>query len=476
LKTASFGHRRLTTAILAGLLATSCTKEPPFEAPAGPQESPAAITNRVDIPAAVRTNLGITFVKVERRNVAKTLRFPGRFEFLPTARREHRAAAAGRVELLVSQFERVEVGTPLFRLDSPRWRELQEQIWSAEAALSQSETRSDSFGPVLAAHAQHESRLREKSELWAERVTQLETLRSAGGGQQTTFADARTALADAQAELSEAVEKGAEITARRREVAADRVAAAARLELLLDVAASLTGVPREDLLRPGPGDGESRPLWRSLAALEVRATAPGVVEEMGVTTGAIVELSHLVLSTVQPDQLRFRASALQSDLGRLKEGLPARIVPGSGGSIDLQDAMTGSLTLGLNADPDERTVDVLVTPATLALWARAGVSAQLEVTVEGGLETLAIPLSTITRDRTRAIIFRRDPANPDKAIRIDADVGVNDGRWVAIGSGVKEGDEIVLDGVYQLMLATAGDASKGGHFHSDGTFHDGEDK
>jgi len=36
---------------------------------------------------------------------------------------------------------------------------------------------------------------------------------------------------------------------------------------------------------------------------------------------------------------------------------------------------------------------------------------------------------------------------------------------------VREGDEIVLAGNYQLMLATSGSAPKGGHFHSDGTFH-----
>jgi hypothetical protein len=39
---------------------------------------------------------------------------------------------------------------------------------------------------------------------------------------------------------------------------------------------------------------------------------------------------------------------------------------------------------------------------------------------------------------------------------------------------VREGDEIVVGGNYQLMLATSGSAPKGGHFHSDGTFHEGE--
>jgi hypothetical protein len=41
-------------------------------------------------------------------------------------------------------------------------------------------------------------------------------------------------------------------------------------------------------------------------------------------------------------------------------------------------------------------------------------------------------------------------------------------------SGLADGDEVVLDGGFQLMLATSGTIEKGGHFHSDGTFHEGE--
>ena len=52
-------------------------------------------------------------------------------------------------------------------------------------------------------------------------------------------------------------------------------------------------------------------------------------------------------------------------------------------------------------------------------------------------------------------------------------MGVDDGRWVVIHSGVGLGDEVVLDGAYELKLATArsGTAQQGGHFHADGTFH-----
>ena len=61
-------------------------------------------------------------------------------------------------------------------------------------------------------------------------------------------------------------------------------------------------------------------------------------------------------------------------------------------------------------------------------------------------------------------------------IRIEADLGAEDGRYVELKSGVKTGDEVVEDGAYQLMLASSAVDRRGGHFHADGTFHEGEDK
>ena len=78
-------------------------------------------------------------------------------------------------------------------------------------------------------------------------------------------------------------------------------------------------------------------------------------------------------------------------------------------------------------------------------------------------------------DGTAALYFRRDPKDKNKVIRTEADLGLTDGRWVVVASGVKEGDEVVVGGNYQLMLASSGAAPKGGHFHADGTFHEGKD-
>ena len=90
------------------------------------------------------------------------------------------------------------------------------------------------------------------------------------------------------------------------------------------------------------------------------------------------------------------------------------------------------------------------------------------------MSELAIPMAAVQQDGLIPVIFRRDPENPNQAIRMEADLGMDDDRWVAVLSGLRDGDEVVLDGGFQLMLATSGTIQKGGHFHADGTYHEGE--
>ncbi|MFM9957597.1 MAG: efflux RND transporter periplasmic adaptor subunit [Phycisphaerales bacterium] len=449
-------------------------------------ESAPAITNRVDIPQTVRQNLGITFAKVESRHVARTLRVPGRFELLPTAQREYRAPASGRVELLVSQYAVVDAGTPLYRLDAPRWREMQKELADAHADVRLAEAGAASIGPLLEAHEQHHTEIEKAVALWTSRVETLEQLRDAGGARGDEIAQAKAALASARSELAETLEKEAELAARAKQTAAALDAANARLAFLFEAAAALTGLTTEDLRAPASSGAreQPRPRWAVLAGIEVRAQTPGIVEHLHAVSGGFVDEHAPVLETVQPEMVRFRAAGLQSDLARLNSGQSARVIAaGSGAPSDEGASLAGTLLLAPTADAERRTIDLIFTPASgdaAPPWARAGVSAFLEVVTAGVAETtgeaeLAIPLRAVARDGTRAVIFRRDPANPDKAIRLEADLGIDDGRWIVIKSGVAEGNEVVLDGVYQLMAATSGSITKGGHFHPDGTFHEGDD-
>ena len=404
-------------------------------------------TNRVDIPDAVRRNLGITFARVEPRNVERVLRVPGRFELLPTARREYRAPLSGTVELLVQPQQAVDAGTALYRLRSSEWQRLVQDAAAARARVA-------SMLPMKAALDAQELSQRERLKVWQDRLAQLERIREAGGGSAAQFAEARTQHSAAQAELAAVSVRMAELGSAHRVAEADLAARDAQVRMILD-AAGCAGAPGE----PAPVD------------LVVCASVAGRVETIAVSQGGRVDASAVIASTVNPDGVWFRARALQSDLGRLADGMRAAVAPPSGGSLESQAAIAGALKVGATADADGRTIDLYLMPEVGATWARSGVAASLEVTLEDAPEELSIPLSAVVRDGAKPVIFRRDPANPDRAIRLDADLGPSDGRWIAVLSGVREGDEVVVAGAYQLMLSMSGSSPKGGHFHADGTFH-----
>ncbi len=443
-------------------------------------EAMATDSDRVAIPAAVRSNLGISFVKAERRRVEHTLRVPGRFEYLPTARREYRTAVPGRVELLVEQFDHVKAGQPLYLLDSPAWREMQQQLADAVAQIERLDARFETFEPLLAAHQQHEDSLHESVAVWNERVEQLQSVREAGGGRVDEFAQARASHASTRADLANVMEKKAELRADRQQTVADIRAARARLEYLLDAASSIVSHSRDELAQTTDTVHGSEPGWAAITTIEVTASDAGIVEMLGLTNGSWADEKTPVVTVVQPDRLRFRASGLQSDLGVLRDGLTARIVPPTpttaGRAVPLTETMAGTISLGLAGDPNDRTLELFTVPEELKTWARPGVSAQLEIVIDTtAAPELAIPLAAVQRDGLTPVIFRRNPDNPNEAIRMEADLGLDDGRWVALLSGLRDGDEVVLDGAFQLMLATSGSIQKGGHFHSDGAFHEGED-
>jgi len=134
--------------------------------------------------------------------------------------------------------------------------------------------------------------------------------------------------------------------------------------------------------------------------------------------------------------------------------------------------------IGPMADSIDRSVELIARPAEgagLPVWVRPGVTANLEVVLTGSPEDeLAIPVAATIRDGLTTIYFRRDPEHPDQVTKVEADLGASDGRWVVVQSGLKEGDQVVLGGLYPLKLSQQQGGTQAGHFDPDGTFHTGK--
>lgn len=425
-------------------------------------DSEQVISNRIAIPASVRQNLGITFVNVERRPVRSTVRLPGTFELRPVARRDYHVMLPGRIELLVSQYEHIKAGQPLFHVDSPEWRRIQNDLVAALNNMKRS------HADVAVAEA-NLNELKQSIAFLEQRIQNLASAQVRQVELESQLADKHNTLPRLKAQLDAA------------RVEFD--AAHSRYEVMLGTASSLSGIAIEQL-DPEEGEehehvAEREPPWRSVTRITVNAEADGVVDRMPITNRGWAETGELVLDTVNPTMLRFHADAMQTDINMFSDGQSARIVPPSGGSFRLQDTADGRISVGFEAHAGQRTVPIYMVAESFPAWAKAGVTAYLEVFIDPKAEPVnAIPESAIVRDGLRKVFFRRNPSDPDEVIRVDADLGTSDGRWTEVRSGVKAGDEIVLGGVYPLMLASSssGEREAGGHFHPDGTFHSGKDK
>ncbi len=390
-------------------------------------------SDRIDIPASVRNNIGITFTKVERRAVASTLRVPGAFELKPLAKHEYRLMLPAQVRFKVTEYQNVEAGELLYRFQSPEWLKLQSRI---DLAITSHQQATLKYGVI------------------AERLASLK---------KANFKQANLE--------AEAAELKAEVARQKTERDAALTTA---LGILNSYRPEDDALSSADLIEPVKVDDTTIPHYRTIDWIEARAIEPGIVSALNITDGSFVEKTTLVLTTVDPTQIRFRALGLQSDLKKFDHA-NARIVPPQAIGADLNDKIPAELTAGIEGHPKDRTITLIANPDEIRSWSRPGVSAFLEIeTQSSDGVVLAIPRSAVMKDGIIHVFFKRDPMDPNKAIRVEADLGVSDGRWVEIQSGLGPNDEVVLEGAYELKLASSqsGTSQKGGHFHADGTYHD----
>ena len=96
-----------------------------------------------EIPENARRLLGLTYATAAARNVRGTVRFPGRFEVMPGARRVYSTVAPGVAEVLVRPSQRVKKGDPLFRIASPEWSRQTGAKREAAAVLALARTEAE---------------------------------------------------------------------------------------------------------------------------------------------------------------------------------------------------------------------------------------------------------------------------------------------------------------------------------------------
>ena len=416
----------VTTLSLIGFI-SSCGQE---AKPDTHDEQTQPISNRIPIPPTVRRNLGMTFAKAEYRAVTETISVPGAFELLPSAQHHYPLPLTGRIQILVKPLQTIKTGDVLMTIDAPEWRTMQNELHNAKAQIDSAATE------LIAVKARAKN---------AQALSQ---------GNNNVF------------------------TAQIKSAESKHQAAQQHFAGLIAKAASTTGLSNDTLLEHNE---KQTAYWQTLKLIPVLANSAGVVEEIRSSNNTWHESGTEIIHAVNPKALQFHAQALQADLPRLKNGQRVIIRSPDGHNDSYVHPITGTLRIGVSGNQQRRLVDVYIQldkDQHQSNWLRPHINCIADIIIDGSSEAeeLSIPKRAIIQDGLSSYFFRRDPRDPDVAIKTEADVGAANDTWVIIQSGIAEGNEVVIDGIYELKLISSKNntGTDGGHFHADGSYHEGE--
>ena len=198
----------------------------------------------------------------------------------------------------------------------------------------------------------------------------------------------------------------------------------------------------------------------------VRATEAGRVDALSVLDGAWVSSGAAVVELVRTERVRVKALVPASEAARLKDGLKVRC----------GDAV-GVLQLGLGDSDGLMPVYAVFDKERLS--ARSGERLLVEcVTDASETPVVAVPAACVVRVGLEPTVFVRDEHAGERFAAVKVTLGRTNGGWTEV-VGLPDDDdlEIVKEGAYELKIALSTQAGvpAAGHFHADGTFHEGED-
>ena len=198
----------------------------------------------------------------------------------------------------------------------------------------------------------------------------------------------------------------------------------------------------------------------------VRAKTGGRVESLPIADGAWVAPGTTLVELLRSDRLQFVAQVVSSEARRLKDGM----------KVACGDCV-GTLRLGFGGADGLTPVYAFF---DRELPGRPGERVQVDcVTDESETPVVAVPSACIVRIGLDPTVFVRDEHDQDHFVAVKVAPGRTNGGWTEV-RGLPDDDdlEIVKEGAYELKIARAAQSGSAptGHFHADGTFHEGSDE
>jgi HlyD family secretion protein len=355
--------------------------------------------------------------KVEKGDLAKSVVATGKVE--PIVKVEVKSKASGIVKkLLVDASDRVKRGQLLAQLDKD---EIQAEVQQAHAALQASDAS------LKGAEADYE---RAKVDAEGPDVPLLKRAYERAVGMEKAGVVSTSALEEAQKNYEMALNK-------------QNVSKAQLLVLKAKVAQAQGQLARDK--------ANVAQLEEQLSYTDIVSPLDGVVlsrnVEMGDAVSSILVLGSsatLVMTLGDTSEVYVKGKVDESDIGKVYLGQPARIKVESFKDKTFNGKVTKISPMGVEKD-NVTTFEVRVSINNPGGELKAEMTANAEIILEEHKSVLQIPEGALIYDKDKkASVEIPDAKEKEGKKKLSVNIGISNGAKTEVLSGLKEGDQVVL--------------------------------
>lgn len=183
-------------------------------------------------------------------------------------------------------------------------------------------------------------------------------------------------------------------------------------------------------------------------------TAPvtGTISEIKATSGQQVEAGTELLSIVNLTVILIEAQVFERDLPAVRESTRASFTnPALNNEIYTIGTSDGDgrlISIGQTVNPETRTVPVIYEMKNPLNRLRDGMFVEITIDTSGNRQVLAVPKQAVVTDQGQTFVFVFDGGETFEKRAIV--LGAEGADYYEIGSGLKQGERVVVEGVYQL--------------------------
>jgi cobalt-zinc-cadmium efflux system membrane fusion protein len=189
-------------------------------------------------------------------------------------------------------------------------------------------------------------------------------------------------------------------------------------------------------------------------------TAPvtGTISEIKATSGQQVESGAELLSIVNLSTVLIEAQVFERDLPIVRDSTRASFTSAALGgevyTIGTPDGDGRLVSIGQTVNEQTRTVPVIYEVINPLQRLRDGMFIEVTVDTTGDRDVLAVPKAAVVNEQGQTFVFVFDGG--ENFEKRPVALGAEGADYYEIKSGLKEGDRVVTEGIYQLRSTQPG--------------------